>query len=1045
MFKNRTVAYGGISPLLSLFTFNPTRRKIRILAAMLLLVSFGSSAQSYVLNGYVKDGSGNVLVGASALIPRTNKTAISDANGKFLLEVNDPNDSLIISNIGYITLRVLAGIEGERTFTLIYDENKAKMDEVVVVGFGRQKKTTLTGAVSSVSVKDIERSAVAQLSNAIGGRLPGIITRQSSGEPGADAAQVFIRGVATFAGASTAPLVFVDGIERPLNNINAMEIETFSILKDASATAVYGVRGANGVILITTKRGKAGKPRVVLRSEYANLYAQRLPDYINAGEYATLMNEARTNVGKGPEYTAEEVRKYSDGSDPYLFPNVDWTDVVMNKRTWQTINNLNVSGGGETVRYFANIGYTEQNGIWKKPEGSKYNNNANFRRYNFRSNIDMNLSKSFVLELGIGSIIESQNYPGTSSDGILNALRKVTPMNFPLFNPDGSLGAGSAVNANPWGLVGYSGYTQQDKSTLQGTLSARWDLSNVVTKGLEMSGRFGYDHYYFADKIRNKSFAMRRYYKENGQDRYQVIREETPLGLEVLNFATKNVYYEAKLNYNRNFGVHGVSGLLLFNQNEFNDITTAQPNRREIDRLKSVPYRRRGYAARITYDYMERYLIEGNFGYNGSENFPPGQKYGFFPSVSAGWVISRENFWGDNNPVSVLKIRGSYGKVGNDAIGGSRFLFLTTVNTTSAQSYMFGENMTNYPGIDENRIGNPNVTWEVADKTNIGLDVELLKGKIVVQADFFNEDRSAILIQRADLPFFTGIYPWTVPYGNLGKANNRGFDGMIELKNSTSYDLSYSLRGTFTYAKNKVIESAVPPTRYPYQHPNGTMIGQPYVLEAIGLFQNEDEIKNSPVQTFQSTVRPGDIKFRDVNGDGKIDANDRVYTGFARTPQMIFGFGGTVVYKSFDLSMFFQGAAKTNIFLQGPSMYAFNEGFGVNNVIREYYDNRFIPGADNSGAKYPLVIDMISENNYRWGNTLYMVDGSFLRLKNAEIGYTIPQNLTNKYKIATARFFVNGLNLLTWDKVKIIDPESDNGTGRYPLTRNINFGLQVNF
>ena len=1037
MFKRRTTAYSN-SVLLDA-CFPVTKKLIKLFFIVsILLVSVAANAQPYVLNGYVKDDHGNALPGVSAFIPQTNKSAVSDASGKFLLEVNSPTDSLIISNVGYITLRTLTGSEGNQVFTLYYDEDKAKMDEVVIVGFGRQKKATLTGAVSSVSVKEIERSAVAQLSNAIGGKLPGIITRQTSGEPGADAAQVFIRGIATFAGASTAPLVFVDGIERPLNNINAMEIESFSILKDASATAVYGVRGANGVILITTKRGKIGKPRVVLRSEYANLHAMRLPNYINGPEYVTLMNEARNNVGKGPEYLPDEVQKFNDGSEPYLFPNVDWTDVVMNKNTWQTINNLNVSGGGEFVRYFANIGYTEQNGIWKKPENTKYNTNANFRRYNFRSNIDMNLSKSFVVELGLGTIIQSQNYPGTSADGILNALRKVTPINFPVYNPDGSLGAGSAVNANPWGLVGYSGFSQQDQNTVQGTVSAKWDLSRIVTKGLELSGRFGYDHYYFANKVRSKSFAKRRYFVEDGEDKYQVISEETPLGLTVGNTANKNVYYEAKLNYNRQFGDHGLSGLLLFNQNEYNNLTTT-------DRMLSVPYRRRGYAARVTYDFMERYLIEGNFGYNGSENFPTGQKYGFFPSVSAGWVISRENFWGDNNPISVLKIRGSYGKVGNDAIGGSRFLFLTSVNTSTAQSYMFGEDMRNYPGIDEDRIGNPNVTWEVADKTNIGVDIELLKGKIVIQADVFNEDRSSILIQRQDLPFFTGIYPWTIPYGNLGKANNRGFDGMIELNNTTPYALQYSLRGTFTYGKNKIIESAQPPTKYPYQNPNGTLIGQPYVLEAIGLFRDEEDIANSPVQTFQTDVRPGDIKFRDVNGDNQIDANDRVYTGYARTPQMIFGFGGTVAYKNFDVSLFFQGAAKTNIFLQGASMYAFNEGFGANNVIREYFDNRFIPGADNSNAKYPLVIDMISENNYRWGSTLFMVDGSFLRLKNAEIGYTIPASFTDKYKISTARFFINGLNLATWDKVKIIDPESDNGTGRYPLTRNINFGLQVNF
>ncbi len=993
--------------------------------------------QQYVLNGLVLDEKGEALPGATVRIKGTNRGAVTDVNGKFLIEIADPIDIIQITFIGYFTLEVPAGNERQRTFTLKPDEDKARLNEVVVVGFGTQKKATVTGAVSGVSIRELEKAGAPSMSNALAGRLPGIITRQSSGEPGFDQAQIFIRGLGTWL--NREPIIIIDGIPRSnLDLLNTMEIESFTILKDAAATAVYGVRGANGVILINTKKGVPGKPKVVFRSEVAALTALRLPNYINGAEYASLMNEGLTGAGQAPRWSESEIQAFADGSDPYFYPNVNWTDAILKKNTYQTINNLNVSGGDKIVRYFANVGYTEQSGFWKEDPNSKFETNSNMKRYNFRSNVDINVAENLVLELGLGGIIQAANYPGTSAPALFENMNKIPPIAFPVLNPDGSpAGTSGFLGSNPYGLATQTGYVRHDRNTVQGTFAAKWDLSTVVTRGLSLNGRFAYDHYYFGNQIRTQDFEVKQYLgiHPDGSDNYLIHREKGTLGYVVNNIANKNTYYELKADYNRSFGDHNVSGLLLLNQSEGIDITASTAT-------ANLPARSRGFSGRATYNYKDTYLIEGNFGYNGSENFPSGKRFGFFPSVSAGWVISRESFWGESNPVNQFKIRGSYGQVGNDRIGGRRFLFLTSVRTQGAESYQFGDGMIPYPGIDENALGNPDVTWEVATKSNLGFDLEMFNSKLIVQIDAFKENRENILLQRVGTtPAAAGFYQTIIPYANLGKAKNKGIDGMLEIRNKTAKGLYYSLRGNFTFARNQVVENDEAPMLYAYQSGKGKPIDQPFVLEAIGLFQSEEEIANSPLQTF-SAVRPGDIKYRDVNGDNVIDDYDRVYTGYARTPEITFGFGGTVSYKSIDFSIFFNGATHTNLFLDGASMYPFLNNMGSNNVIREYYDNRWTP--DNTNVKYPAVANGNSPNNFR-PNTLYMKDGSYIRLRNAEIGYTLPGNVTTKIGLGSLRFFVNGLNLYTWDKIKVIDPESENGTGGYPLQRSLNFGLQANF
>ena len=998
----------------------------------LCFFSITVSAQNQIA-GKVTDAKDNKpLQEVNVVVKGTTIGTTTNADGSYSIKVK-AGAVLVFSYVGYEPQEITAN--GQPVLNISLKQLSGTLGDVVVVGFGKQKKISVTGAISSVPVANIQRIATPSLSNALAGSMPGIITRQSSGEPGYDGASIFIRGFGTWANRS--PLILVDGVERDINNINTQEIESFSILKDASATAVYGVRGANGVILINTKRGSTGKPKVIFRTENATLTALRLPQYINGPEYAGLINEALANDNLPPRYTDAELQKFRDGSDPYLYSNVDWTDAVLKKHTFQSINNLSVTGGNEIIRYYTNVGYTVLNGIYRQDPNNPYKTNAQMKRYNFRSNIDINVSRSISIELGIGGVIQKGNYPGASAPAIFDALRITSPINYPKLNPDGSIAGASTsyLQNNPWGLVTQSGYTRQDRNTLQGTFGGKWDLSSLVTKGLSIRGLFSYDHYYSASTDRFKPYAIKQYLGKDatGNDRYSIIREEQPMRYVLHNDANRAIYTELAVNYNRNFGRHALTGMILGNRREYVDLTADVM-------LNNLPYRRQGLAGRITYSYDNRYLAEVNAGYNGSENFPEGKQYGFFPSVSLGWNVSREKFW-HIDAISNLKIRGSYGQVGNDQIGGRRFLFLTTINRTG-QSYFFGHNQRFYQGYDEAQIGNNDVTWEVATKGNLGFDLELFNGMINLQVDGFKENRNGILIQRGVIPRITGYYPWTLPYANLGKAKNSGIDALLEIKHTTRSGFYYNFRGTFTYARSICTQNDDPIPKYPYQSFVGQLIDQPMGLIATGFFRDQDDIDKSPKQTFMERVRPGDIKYMDYNGDGVVDDYDRVPIGYPRTPQIVYGAGASFGYKGFELSLFFTGVAHTSLFVDGPSMYPFQMGLGTYNILREYYDNRWTP--QHTDAKYPRVSPLQNPNNNRT-STLFLQDASYIRLKSAEVAYNFQIKPLKQHGLESVRLFINGANLFTWDKIRVIDPESNYGTGGYPLQRSINFGGQFTF
>jgi len=1013
---------------------------------ILLLVFLGSltmmlHAQSgRKVTGRVMDAKGELLIGVNVLELGTTNGTITDINGTFTIVVTSQNPILKFTFIGFKEEEIRVSNRG--IIDVLLEEDVESLDEVVVVGYGAQRKATLTGSVSSVSTSSIERVASPTLSTTLGGMLPGMITRQASGEPGYDGAELLIRGIGTWT-SSRQPLILIDGVERDINIINSQEIESFTILKDASATAVYGVRGANGVILINTKKGQIGKPKVSLRTEFANLHGLRFPDYISGYEFASLMNEAVAH-GTGSTvnlpWSEADLLNFKYGSDPFTFPNVNWTDEVLKRDAFQTINNLNISGGTDVIRYFVNVGYTMKDGLYKEDPRYKYKTNSMSSRYNFRSNVDVNLSKNLTAELGLGGIIEDRTYPAHGAPTIFNAMKKISPINFPKQNPDGSPGGGvSYLQDNPWALATQSGYDKQFRNTLQGTFGMKWDLSKLVTKGLSVSGKFSYDFFYFNSTVRRIDYEVKQYLGMDdltGEGRYNIIRPQGDMGYNTIHVEVNRAYYyEAAANYNRQFGKHNLSGLFLFNRRDFLHISAGSS-------MYNLPYRRQGWAGRTTYDFDNRYLFEFNFGYNGSENFPQGQRYGFFPSGSVGWIMSSEDFW-NVYFINHLKIRASHGLVGNDAIGGDRFLFMSTVNK-GVNGYFYGDTQQHVPGWTEDKVGVENVTWETARKTDIGLDIEFFKGVINIQADYFDEYRKGILLRRGVIPNVLGMTGNQIPWANLGEVKNFGFDGKIEIKNTTKREFHYSFRANFTFARNYIVEDDSPIPKFDYQNTRGKRIDQPFGLVALGFFEDQDDIDNSPKQNFMSIVRPGDIKYQDKNDDGVIDEFDRVAIGYARTPEIMFGFGGTIAYKGVDLTMNFTGAANTTTFLDTEGMYPFQLEYPNYNVMREYYENRWIEGADNSKAKYPGVINGNNPNNYRT-NTLYMKDASYLRLKVAEIGYNFPKILVDRLGVEKIRLFVNGTDLLTFDKLKVIDPESNYGTGGYPRQSVLNAGAQINF
>ena len=1021
--------------------------KVVIVALLLVLVlsAFSSPTQaqrrkSLTVSGTVTDAeTGEPLVGVGVMLKASIVGTVTDIDGTYLITVSDPNGILVVSAIGYVDQEIKIG--GRSTIDVRLEANVESLQDAVVVGYGNQKKITVTGALTVVNTELVSKVTTPTLANALGGTVPGLISRQSSGEPGYDGATLLIRGLGSWV--NSTPLVLVDGIERNINLVNTDEIESFSILKDASATAVYGMRGANGVILINTKKGVSGKPHVSFRTESTLLHGLRFPSYIEGWEFATLMNEACETGGVAIPWSDEDIATFKDGSDPYNYPSVNWTDAVLKKNAFQTINTISVTGGNELVRYYVSAGFSSQSGLFKEDPSYDYRTNSLSQRYNFRTNVDVNITKNFSLSLGLAEIVENRTYPGTAAANIFQSLKIVNPITYPIRNPDGSFGSSntSYEKASPYVLATNSGFSKQFRSTTQGTFGGKWDLGTVITPGLTLEGNFGYDHWYFNEVTRNKTPELKKFLGSDpvtGEDKYTLISEETAMGYRIAYNNSNRAYYaDARINYNRGFEGHNISALAMVNIRDYVDLTVGSS-------IANLPYRRQGFAGRFAYNYMQRYLFEFNFGYIGSENFARGHRYGFFPAFSAGWVASEEKWW-DVPFVDHLKIRGSHGKVGNDAAGAAgRFFYLSTINKT-ATGYRFGESQQYEAGMAESAMGFSSATWEVSNKTDVGFDLEMFDRKLRMSADYFYEHRTNILLQRASIPASFGAPAGSLPWANIGIMDNFGVDASIEFTNTTASGLYYSIRGNYTFARNKVIEDDTAQALWSYQNTRGKSAKVPLGYIALGLFQSEEEIENSPKQEL-GTYTVGDIKYKDVNNDNVINAYDRVFIGYAREPEIMYGFGFTLAWKGFDIGANFTGAGNTTILLDAAGMWPFQLDYPGYNIYREYYDNRFIPGADNSKAIYPVVHNGTSTNNYQI-NTLYLHDASYLKLKTAEVGYTFPKRVSSRAGLDKLRIFINGNNLLCFDKLNgMVDPESNHlGASTYPTQLQATLGVEVGF
>lgn len=1008
--------------------------------------------------GKITDEVGNGLPGVTVSLKGTQQGTTTDADGQYKLTIPDASvirGTLVFSFIGYLSQEIT--ITGRTAINTSMKASEQSLNEVVVVGFGTQKKATVTGAVSSISTRDVKQSPAANLAVTLAGRLPGLTALQRSGEPGRDVTQLFIRGQGTTNAQS--PIVLVDGVERDLTYIDPNEVETVTILKDASSTAIFGVRGANGVILVTTKRGSGDKPEINFTAETGIQDFTRLVKPVNAYDFATLRNQAQLNDGINPTFSATALEHYRTGDDPVRYPNTNWREMNLKKFSTQQRYNLNLSGGSKSVNYFVNAGYLGQGGQFKVEPDLNYDPSFFLNRYNFRSNVDIQLNPRLKAFLNVAGYLEKQNSPF----GVFGALGGDINTNFanqsPAFyilasmfslpatvpgpvTPTGvNVPAGqvttSSLEVNPvYGQINRTGYIQQTRSNVIASYGMEQQLG-FITPGLSAKAVVSFD-----TRTTSNLFAAKNYQKflqvidpvlkgRDGRDSVSYRQfnndQNTPLGLSGGRTFSALSNIQAYLNYNRTFAEkHSVTGLVLYQQQQ--QIIDAQ-----------LPFNLRGLSSRVTYGYNDTYFAEFNVGYNGSEQFAKGQRFGFFPAVSAGWVVTNEKFLRNNPVVNLLKFRGSYGSVGNDRLGGLRFLYLDNIAVGGSgynSSLNFGQR------ISESLLRNEDLQWEVAQKSNVALELGLFNA-LTLTVDVYNEKRSNVLRTRGTVPTLNGLPNSALPPVNIGVIENRGYEIELGYQKRFSRDFSILSKVNLNHAKNKQLFADEPllPADYAYQYrQTGNSIGQPFGYIVDGYFQSTDEIKSSPRQVVGGhETRPGDFKYKDLNGDGTIDAKDLAPIGYSSVPQYTFGAAFNATYKNLDISFLFQGITGVSNFYQSQGVFE-----GANYVSRHL--ESWTPERVAAGLpiNYPRLTTQASPNNV--ANSFFIVDASYIRLRNFEIGYSLPTSLVQKIGAKRIRLYSNGLNLITFDRLptKDFDPELTGGLS-YPINRLINFGANVTF
>jgi TonB-linked SusC/RagA family outer membrane protein len=1007
-------------------------------------------AQSVKVSGVITDKDNEPVPGATVSVKGTTNGTASDGDGKY--ELNVPaKATLVFSFIGYKSQEIVTGSGSNQVINVILEEESHELEEVSVVAYGTQRKVSIVGAITTVKTEDLKVGSVSSVSNALAGRVAGLIGVQRSGEPGQDVSEFWIRGISTF-GANSSALILIDGIDRGASSLNDLapeDIESFSVLKDATATAIYGARGANGVVLINTKRGQEGKITINANVKTMVETLPRLPEYVNAYDYAQLANEARAVRGDQSLYSPEiyEILKYR--MDPDLYPDVNWQDEILKDQTYGMEGNINISGGGKLARYYMSGYYRTNDAIYKQTGMERYNTNVNRNQYSFRSNIDVDATPSTKVSLLLSAQLVDQNRPGMGNTSyIWSACANLTPMTVPVVYSNGQFPAyGKDDSTSPTVLLNQTGFMTERNNTIESLLSVEQKL-DFLLKNLKLTGSISFDNYNYHETRRYKMPALYRADDRDWRTQELITRktvEATNMTFSSSSYGTRTIYAEAKLDWNTIIAdIHRVGALLLYQQKDY-EATNA------TGELNSIPRRNQGIAGRLTYSYNDIYFLEGNFGYNGSENFPEGQRFGFFPSIALGWVISNYDVVTETLPfINMLKLRYSFGLVGNDQLSNTRFPYLTYVNTTSAPSYVYGDQRSNIgPGVTESILGSTGLVWEKAVKQNWGIDLQMYKG-INITVDAFVDNRNNIFMIRQSLPATLGIPSSTNIWGNVGKMRSWGADGTASYtKRFGEFDVE--VRGNFTFTRDKIIDYDEVPPRYPYLAMKGTSYGVTRGLIALGLFKDEDDVKSSPAQF--GNVMPGDIKYQDVNGDGKIDNYDIVPIGNANVPKVQYGFATSLAWRGFDFSIFFRGSGKSDYFMGGNGYYPFASGElgNVLSIVKEQ-SNRWTPASysgdpatENPNARFPRLTYGNNDNNNR-ASTFWLADASFLRLKTLEIGYSLPRKLTEKLFMTNCRFSIIGDNLAVWDKVKLWDPEQASSNGAvYPLTRSWSAVLRLAF
>ena len=1017
------------------------------------------------ISGRVTDIKGEPLIGVNVTVDGDANGSITNMDGLYEIFVTKKSVVLKFTYIGFKTSEIRTNAS-TNIYDVTLEEQVNELEETVIVGYGTQRKISNIGAQSSMKMEDIKTPS-ASLTTTLAGRLAGVVAVQRTGEPGKDAADIWIRGIST--PNTSSPLVLVDGVERSFNDIDPEDIESLTTLKDASATAVYGVRGANGVILIKTKPGKVGKPTV--SADYYESFTRftKMVDLADGITYMNAANEAMRNDGIATKYTEDQIRNTIAGKDPYLYPNVDWLKEIFNDWGHNRRVNVNVRGGSEKVAYYASVSYFNETGMTVTDKNiDTYDSKMKYSRYNFTTNLNIDVTPTTKVEIGAQGYLGEGNYPAISSADLYNAAMSISPVEYPkMFFVNGeAFVPGTSTNNNfnnPYSQATRRGYDNLTKNQIYSNLRVTQDL-DMLTKGLKLTAMYAFDVYNEIHVHQDRAESTYNFldtsvpYDMNGQPILQRIYE----GSNVLSYTqetsgNKKTYLEASLNYDRTFNDdHRVSALFLFNQQS----KLLYPKGTLED---AIPYRMMGIAGRATYSWKDRYFAEFNIGYNGAENFSPKHRFGTFPAFGVGWVVSNEKFWQPlSKAVSFLKIRYTDGKVGNSEVSDRRFMYLDQMKENGDYGYKFGPNGTKWSGYETVNMA-VDLIWEESRKQDLGIDLKLFNDALSIVVDLFKERRENILLKREhSMPSFLG-YNTSAPYGNIGIIEKKGFDGTIEYNKRINKDWVIALRGNVTFNKDKWIQGELPEQKYEWMNQYGRNINGAKGYVAEGLFTQaeiddmarweslSDANKAITLKPFASqfgTVKAGDIKYKDLNNDGQIDAYDQTYISRGDVPTTVYGFGFTVGWKDLSVGMMFQGVAGAERVLNGSSINPFNGGGGSGNLYSNI-DDRWTEENPDQNAFYPRLSygsETTSNINNFQKSTWWVRNMNFLRLKTLQISYNLPKPWVNKVHLKNAAVYVMGTNLFTLSRFKLWDPElnTDNGAS-YPNTTSYSVGINFTF